>query len=110
MLRVALTGGIATGKSYCLRHFAELGVPTVDADRLARQAVQPGSPGLRAVVERVGADVLMADGAPDRGARARIALEDSRERAAPPPTGPPGVDRHSREGFTNLPAAPRAAP
>ena len=52
MLRVALTGGIATGKSYCLAHFAELGVPVVDADRLAREAVTPGSLGLRAVVER----------------------------------------------------------
>ena len=47
MQQVALTGGIATGKRYCLARFAELGVPTIDADRLARLAVAPGSPGLR---------------------------------------------------------------
>jgi dephospho-CoA kinase len=109
MLRVALTGGIATGKSYCLRHFAELGVPTVDADRLARQAVQPGSPGLRAVVERFGADVLLADGALDRGALARIVFEDSRERAALEAIVHPEVYRHIREWFANLPAATRVA-
>ena len=82
MLRVALTGGIATGKSYCLQHFAELGVPVADADKLARQAVQPGSAGLRAVVERFGPEVLAADGSLDRPALARIVFDDSRSRAA----------------------------
>ena len=43
MVRVALTGGIATGKSYCLARFASLGAATIDADRLAREAVTPGS-------------------------------------------------------------------
>src|SRR4051812_45137587 len=79
LLRVALTGGIATGKSYCLRHFSELGVPAVDADRLAREAVAPGSPGLRAVVARFGPEVLAADGALDRPALGRIVFDDSRE-------------------------------
>ena len=49
MVRAALTGGIATGKSFCLARFAELGVATVDADLLARDAVAPGSPGLAGV-------------------------------------------------------------
>jgi dephospho-CoA kinase len=51
VLRTGLTGGIATGKSYCLQRFAALGAATIDADVLAREAVAQGSPGLRAVVE-----------------------------------------------------------
>src|SRR5690349_21162725 len=50
MLRVALTGGIATGKSYCLERFARLGAPVIDADVLAREAVASGTPALEAVV------------------------------------------------------------
>ena len=52
MRKVALTGGIATGKSYCLGRFASLGIPVIDADRLARLAVAPGSAGLNAILER----------------------------------------------------------
>ena len=109
MLRVALTGGIATGKSYCLQHFAELGVPVADADKLARQAVQPGSAGLRAVVERFGPEVLAADGSLDRPALARIVFDDSRSRAALEAIIHPEVYRHIREWFANLPASTRVA-
>jgi dephospho-CoA kinase len=76
VLRVALTGGIATGKSYCLKRFATLGAETIDADVLARQAVESGTPGLAAVVARFGRDVLKADGALDRAALARIVFAD----------------------------------
>jgi len=109
MLRAALTGGIATGKSYCLRHFAELGVPVVDADRLAREAVSPGSPGLAAVVQHFGREVLLADGTLDRAAVGRIVFEDSRERAALEAIVHPEVYRRIREWFVNLPAASRVA-
>jgi dephospho-CoA kinase len=109
MLRVALTGGIATGKSYCLAHFAELGVPVVDADRLAREAVVPGSPGLRAVVERFGSEVLAADGSLDRAALGRIVFDDPRARAALEAIVHPEVYRHIREWFANLPAGTRVA-
>ena len=109
MLRVALTGGIATGKSYCLAHFAELGVPVVDADRLAREAVVPGSPGLRAVVERFGSEVLAADGSLDRPALGRIVFDDPRARAALEAIVHPEVYRHIREWFANLPAGTRVA-
>ena len=109
MLRVALTGGIATGKSYCLRHFAELGVPVVDADRLARDAVTPGSPGLRAVVDRFGPEVLAADGSLDRPALGRIVFRDPRARAALEAIIHPEVYRHIREWFANLPSGPRLA-
>ena len=109
MLRVALTGGIATGKSYCLRHFAELGVPVVDADRLARDAVAPGSPGLSAVVQHFGPEVLLSDGTLDRAALGRIVFEDSRERAALEAIIHPEVYRRIREWFVNRPSAARVA-
>jgi dephospho-CoA kinase len=77
LLRVALTGGIATGKSYCLARFAAAGVPTIDADALAREAVAPGSMGLAAVSARFGAAVLRADGRLDRAALGRLVFADA---------------------------------
>jgi dephospho-CoA kinase len=65
---VGLTGGIASGKSTVARAFAELGVPVVDADKLAREVVAPGSAGLADIVETFGADVLLPDGSLDRKA------------------------------------------
>jgi len=109
MLRVALTGGIATGKSYCLRHFAGLGVPVVDADHLARQAVLPGSPGLAAVIERFGREMLASDGSLDRAALGRIVFEDARARAALEAIVHPEVYRRIRDWFANLPSGPRLA-
>jgi dephospho-CoA kinase len=109
MLRVALTGGIATGKSYCLAHFSDLGVPVVDADRLAREAVTPGSAGLRAVAERFGSDVLAPDGSLDRAALGRIVFDDPRARAALEAIVHPEVYRHIREWFANLPPGTRVA-
>ncbi len=80
VLRVALTGGIATGKSYCLKRFAVLGAETIDADVLARRAVEPGTPGLAAVVSRFGSGVRRADGTLDRAALARIVFADDAAR------------------------------
>jgi len=79
-LRAALTGGIATGKSYCLAEFAAAGVPTIDADRLARDVVAPGTPGHAAVVDRFGRAVVAADGTLDRPALARIVFADDHAR------------------------------
>ena len=76
VLRVALTGGIATGKSYCLARFADLGAPTIDADLLARQAVAPGTAGFDAVVSRFGGAVVKRDGGLDREALARLVFSD----------------------------------
>lgn len=78
--RIGLTGGIATGKSYVRSKFEELGVPTIDADILARQAVAPGSEGLTAVVARFGAGVLDAAGALDRRRLAQIVFGDAAAR------------------------------
>lgn len=74
--RVGLTGGIATGKSFCLRRFAELGAATIDADIIARDVVAPGTPGLAAVVRRFGAGVVDASGALDRAALGRVVFAD----------------------------------
>ena len=74
--RIALTGGIATGKSHVRARFEELGVPRIDADVLAREAVAPGSEGLAAVVKRFGSGVLAQSGALDRHALASIVFAD----------------------------------
>lgn len=76
MLKVALTGGVATGKTYCLGRFAALGAPVIDADRLARAAVEPGTAGLAAVATRFGPDILAPDGALDRLRLAEIVFGD----------------------------------
>jgi dephospho-CoA kinase len=74
--RIALTGGIATGKSYIRQAFEKLGVPTSDADTRAREAVAPGSPGLRQVIERFGPEILNSSGALDRARLAAIVFAD----------------------------------
>lgn len=74
--RVALTGGIATGKSHVRTRFDSLGIPTVDADMLARDAVAPGTAGLAAVVRRFGADVCEADGTLNRRKVGAIVFHD----------------------------------
>ena len=79
-LRVALTGGIATGKSHCLARFAARGIPTIDADRLARDALAAGTTGLDAVVRRFGPGVLAPDGSLDRAALANVVFNDSAAR------------------------------
>lgn len=63
---VALTGGLASGKSSVARRFEELGVPVIDADVVARQLVEPGAPALAEIVEAFGADVLDGRGRLDR--------------------------------------------
>ena len=55
---VALTGGLASGKSSAARRFEELGVPVIDADAVARRLVEPDTPALAAIVEAFGAGVL----------------------------------------------------
>jgi dephospho-CoA kinase len=80
--RIALTGGIATGKSYVRHRFAALGVPTLDSDDLARQAVEPGTPSLAAVIDRFGSHVVDASGRLDRKKMAEIVFSDPEARRA----------------------------
>jgi dephospho-CoA kinase len=103
LLRVALTGGIATGKSYCLTRFAASGIPGVDADVLAREAVAPGSPGLAAVARRFGTSVLAADGSLNRPALAAVVFSDRTARADLEAIIHPEVYRRIQEWFVNLP-------
>lgn len=105
MLQTALTGGIASGKSYCRARFESLGIPTLDADRLARLAVAPGSPGLGAVVERFGRSLLREDGTLDRAALADIIFADRTARADLEAIVHPDVYRRIREWFAKLPPA-----
>ncbi len=101
-LRVALTGGIATGKSYVRGRFQELGIPTIDADTLAREAVARGSAGLEAVVARFGSDVLDASGGLDRRKLGAIVFADPVQRKALEAIIHPEVVRASNAWFAAL--------
>jgi dephospho-CoA kinase len=76
VIRAALTGGIATGKSHVLAAFARLGVSTIDADTLAHGAIAAGTPGAAAVLARFGQGILLADGSIDRRALGAIVFND----------------------------------
>lgn len=76
MLKVGLTGGIGAGKSEVSRLLAGYGAVIVDADRIAREVVEPGTPGLAAVVEAFGESVLTAEGALDRPKLGAIVFSD----------------------------------
>lgn len=107
MVRAALTGGIATGKSFCLAEFASLGAATIDADRLAREAVTPGSEGLKRVIARFGRGVLQPDGRLDRSALGQIVFTDRTARADLEAIIHPEVYSRIREWSANLPAGTR---
>jgi dephospho-CoA kinase len=79
-MRIALTGGIATGKSHVRTLFERLGIPTIDSDTLARAAVAPGTAGLAAVVARFGSEYLDAAGALNRRALADRVFADAAAR------------------------------
>lgn len=81
MLKVGLTGGIGAGKSTVARRLAQRGAVVVDADRIAREVVEPGSDGLAAVVAAFGPGVLAPDGALDRPALGRVVFADDEARA-----------------------------
>ena len=76
MLLVALTGGIASGKSTVARRLEEHGAVVVDADQVARQVVEPGEPALARIAEEFGAGVIAADGSLDRAALGAIVFSD----------------------------------
>ncbi|MFQ2190742.1 dephospho-CoA kinase [Aeromonas jandaei] len=66
MYVVAITGGIGSGKTTIANQFAELGIDVVDADVIAREVVEPGSPALAAIADHFGPDVITSDGQLDR--------------------------------------------
>ena len=81
VLRVGLTGGIASGKTTVARLFAALGVPIIDTDVLSREVTAPGTPLLHRIAERFGGTFITADGSLDRRALRDIVFADPRARA-----------------------------
>ncbi|WP_432120277.1 dephospho-CoA kinase [Streptomyces sp. S1] len=77
MLKVGLTGGIGAGKSEVSRLFVSYGAVLIDADRIAREVVEPGTPGLAAVVEAFGEEVLTAEGVLDRPKLGSLVFSDA---------------------------------
>jgi dephospho-CoA kinase len=82
MLRVALTGGIATGKSHVLNEFRKRGVPCLDADELAHGVTTAGTEATAQIAERFGRDVIDSSGAVDRHKLGAIVFADSAARRA----------------------------
>ncbi|MDP6484155.1 MAG: dephospho-CoA kinase, partial [Nitrospinota bacterium] len=81
MLKVGLTGGIASGKSTVAEMFRRHGAHLIDADRVSRDVVAPGRPALEEIVEAFGRGVLRPDGALDRAALGAIVFNDDDARA-----------------------------
>ena len=82
MKRVGLTGGVASGKSTVSAMLRDLGAVVVDADALAREVVEPGTPGLDAVVAEFGSGVMTEDGRLDRAKLGALVFADRSRRAA----------------------------
>lgn len=100
--RIALTGGIATGKSHVRGLFEQLGVPTIDSDVLAREAVAPGTAGLATVIARFGPGVLDPGGALDRQRLAQIVFADPDARKALEAIVHPEVRHATDQWFASL--------
>jgi dephospho-CoA kinase len=79
-MRVGLTGGVASGKSTVSAMLGDLGAVVIDSDKLAREVVEPGTPGLAAVAEAFGDEVLADDGGLDRAALGAIVFGDEEKR------------------------------
>ncbi|MEV6402349.1 dephospho-CoA kinase [Streptomyces bobili] len=97
MLKVGLTGGIGAGKSEVSRLLVACGAVLIDADRIAREVVAPGTPGLAAVVETFGEGVLAEDGSLDRPKLGSIVFADPDRLAALNAIVHPLVGARSRE-------------
>jgi dephospho-CoA kinase len=97
MLKVGLTGGIGAGKSEVSRLLVEYGAVLIDADRIAREVVAPGTPGLAAVVDAFGEEVLAADGSLDRPKLGSIVFADAEKLAVLNSIVHPLVGARSRE-------------
>ena len=104
MIRIALPGGIASGKSMVADEFARLGAFIVDADVLAREVVAPGSPGLERIVQRFGVGRLAEDGTLDRARLGDLVFVDDDARADLNAIVHPLVRARSEELFAAAPA------
>ncbi|MGA2383131.1 MAG: dephospho-CoA kinase [Gemmatimonadales bacterium] len=93
MLKVALTGNVAAGKSSVLAFFERWGAATIDTDKLAREVVLPGSPALAALYLRFGSDLAQPDGTLDRAELRRRVMGDDEQRAVLNAIVHPDVER-----------------
>jgi len=101
--KIALTGGIATGKTYVANRLREAGVPMVDADTLAREVVTPGSPALAAIRKRFGPHAARRDGTMDRVRVGQIVFKDKRARLDLEAIIHPAVIKAINDFFNALP-------
>jgi len=101
--KIALTGGIATGKTYVADRLRAAGVPIVDADVLAREVVALGTPALAAVRQRFGPDVIRRDGTMDRIRVGQIIFKDKRARQDLEAIIHPAVQKAIDKYFAALP-------
>jgi len=106
---IALTGGIASGKSTIAKRLRELGAVVVDADALAREVVEPGEPALDAVRAAFGDEILRDDGSLDRPALGRIVFADPAKRHILNGIVHPAVLHRSHEAFRATFARDRTA-
>jgi len=100
----ALTGGIGSGKSTVAELLARRGAVLVDADVIAREVVEPGTPALAALVDRFGAGILAADGTLDRPALAAVAFADDESRAALETITHPAINEEFTRRMRDAPA------
>jgi len=105
MYLIGLTGGIASGKSVVAARLAERGAVVVDADKLAREVVEPGTPALAAIADRFGADVIAADGSLNRPALGAVIFTDPEARLALNAITHPAVWKRARELFAEAESA-----
>lgn len=80
MFKIGLTGGIASGKSTVLTYFKDKGIPYIDADIVAREVVEPGTEGLKAIVDTFGSCVLQDDGTLNREVLGAIVFHNEEKR------------------------------
>ena len=105
MQLIGLTGGIASGKSTVSARLAALGAVVVDADVLAREVVEPGTPGLAAIKEQFGSSVIAADGSLNRPALGAIIFADAAKREQLNAITHPAIWKRGQEIFAAAEAA-----
>jgi dephospho-CoA kinase len=105
MYLIGLTGGIASGKSVVGKRLAELGAVHVDADVLAREVVEPGTPALAEIARKFGPAVLESDGSLNRAALGAIIFTDAEQRSVLNHITHPAVWQRARELFEAAVAA-----
>lgn len=103
MTLIGLTGGIGSGKSTIARRFAEHGAHIVDADKIAREVVEPGKPALAEIIAHFGVGVINPDGTLNRSALGDIVFTDASERDILNSIVHPAVQRRTTELFAEAP-------